>query len=180
MAGSRRHSGPPTSDEAIAPHGRRPAPTVSDAAEPPLAPEHACELGSEQPQRLSKCMECSTNELTAAFCGCRSEAGGITRRSTTPHRPERARRGGGRRKAPHPRGSTSLIATLGSCNRRPLFAPALAANGIPVSDRPCPAIRAKRGCPSRDRDACAAMNAGALPLAGVPRLSSYAGACSAG
>jgi hypothetical protein len=58
-------------------------------------------------------------------------------------RPERARRGC-RREAPHPRGSTSLSATLGSCNRLPLFAPALAANGIPVSDRPCPAIRAER------------------------------------
>jgi hypothetical protein len=59
-------------------------------------------------------------------------------------RPERARRGC-RREAPHSRGSTSLSATLGSCNRLPLFAPALAANGIPVSDRPCPAIRAKQG-----------------------------------
>ena len=47
-------------------------------------------------------------------------------------RPERARRGC-RREAPHPRGSTSLSATLGSCNRLPLFASALAANGIPLA-----------------------------------------------
>jgi hypothetical protein len=50
------------------------------------------------------------------------------------------------KRAPLPsRGSTSLSATLGSCNRLPLLAPALAANGIPISDRRCPAISAKEG-----------------------------------
>jgi hypothetical protein len=81
-------------------------------------------------------MECSTNELTVALCGCRNERAGSPR-CTTRHRPERARRGGDRRKAPHPRGSASLSATLGSCNRR-AFPPAVAANGIPYrSAVPC-------------------------------------------
>src|SRR4051812_15649573 len=54
-------------------------------------------------------MECSTNELTAAFCGCRSEAGGDRAPVTTSSRPRRSN--GGRRHASNPTATGSPTAT---------------------------------------------------------------------
>ena len=64
---------------------------------------------------------------------------GVFARDTLGRRPERARRGG-RREAPHSRGSTSLSATLLKLHRTAAFSAVLAANRNAASDLLHPAV----------------------------------------